>query len=63
MFVYMCVCGPLLVADGNPGCVVEQQSRSCSFIIICEADDGGEIRDVDVHNDPTALKTHTHTHT
>ncbi len=51
---------PLPVADGDPWCVVEQQGWSCSFIVITEADDSREIGDVDVHDDPTALKTHTH---
>lgn len=54
---------PLVVADSGPGCVVEKQSRSSSFIIVRKADDCGDVADVHVHNDPTILEPHIHTHT
>lgn len=51
---------PLPVADLSPRAVVQQQGRSCSFIVITEVYDGGVIRHVDFHYDATALKTQRH---
>lgn len=36
--------------------MVNQQGRRGSIVIFTEADDGGVIRDVDVHHDPSTLQ-------
>lgn len=36
--------------------MVHQQSRSCSVIVVREADDGGVVRDVYIHYDASILK-------
>lgn len=40
--------------------MVEQQGWSCSFIVIIEADDGGKVGNVYIHDYPTKLETHRH---